>query len=129
MSLSRGLSIYALKYSARCSTLPVRTPKDFLRLHRDYDLERRYFQLEGCSLEPAWEVQILADGEKVAESAQIFVGKKPWISLTSLWKLYSKLGGIQEGKFPVRPSEKPKNVKTFVGKDEIHGVLIFPTYQ
>ncbi len=129
MSLNRGLSIYALKYRARCSTLAVKTPKDFLRLHRDYDLGQRYFQLEGCSLEPGWEVQILANGEKIAESARIFVGKKPWISLTSLWKLYSKLGGVQKGEFPVRPSEKPKNVKTFGGKEEIHGVLIFPTYQ
>ena len=129
MNLNRGLSIYALKYSARCSTLPVKTPKDFLRLQRDYDSGRRYFQLEDCSLEPGWEVQILTNGAKIAESAQIFVGEKPWISLSSLWNLYSKLGGIQKGEFPVRPSEKPENVKTFIGKEEIHGVLIFPTYQ
>ena len=129
MDLNRGLSIYALRYRARCSTLPVNTPKDFLRLQRDYDSIRRYFQLEDCNLEPGLEVQILTNGEKTAESARIFVENKQWISLKSLWNLYSKLGGIQQGKFPDQPLEKPKSIKTSIGKEEIHGIIIIPIYQ
>lgn len=129
MSMDRNLSLYALQYTARCSTLQVKTPEDFLRLHEDFHSQKRFFRLPECGSDPVWDVEILAKGTRLRESPMVFVGEKPWISLSSLWMLYEKSGGVRKGQFPDQSNLLDRESEEDGSRDVSRGILVFPIYQ
>lgn len=128
MSMNRGLSVFAMRYSIRCSNLPIESPRDLLKLKQDFQSDRRYFYEEGCSGTPLFELEIAASGEKLRESPRVYVGERPWLTLQSLWLLYSKLGGAPSGRFPETPSMIAQTASPSVNKDETNGYMVFPVF-